>query len=221
MGILIAIDGVDSSGKGLQSRMLFEALSEKYDNAIKVSFPDYDSESSALVKMYLSGQFGKAVDSVNAYAASMFFAVDRYASFKKNWGEQYNNGSVIVCDRYVTSNAIHQSVKLPIEKRDEFLHWIDDAEYNKLGLPRPDVVIFLDMPVDMAMKLMSGRYEGDESKKDIHEADIDYLKTCHKAAQYACEKFGWKRIECVKNGVLRTPEDIHREVMETVERVIC
>lgn len=220
MGILIAIDGVDSSGKGLQSRLLFEALSKKYGNTVKVSFPDYDSESSALVKMYLSGQFGKAVDSVNAYAASMFFAVDRYASFKKNWGEQYNNGSVIVCDRYVTSNAIHQSVKLPFEQRDEFLHWIDDAEYNKLGLPRPDAVIFLDMPVDMAMKLMSGRYEGDESKKDIHEADIEYLKTCHKAAQYACEKFGWKRIECVKDGVLRTPEDIHAEVMATVERVL-
>ncbi len=220
MGILIAIDGVDSSGKGLQSRLLFDALSSRYENTLKVSFPDYESESSALVKMYLSGQFGKAVDSVNAYAASMFFAVDRYASFKKNWGEQYNNGAIIVCDRYVTSNAIHQSVKLPFEQRDEFLHWIDDAEYNKLGLPRPDMVFFLDMPVSKAMELMSGRYEGDESKKDIHEADTEYLVTCHKAARYACEKFGWKRIECVKNGILRTPEDIHSEILEAVERIL-
>ena len=221
MGKLIVIEGLDGSGKSTQLALLPEALKSKGIDCKSVSFPDYDSDSSALVKMYLAGEFGTKPGDVNAYAASIFYAADRFASFKKNWGEQYNNGSVIVCDRYVTSNAIHQSVKLPIEKRDEFLHWIDDAEYNKLGLPRPDVVIFLDMPVDMAMKLMSGRYEGDESKKDIHEADIDYLKTCHKAAQYACEKFGWKRIECVKNGVLRTPEDIHREVMETVERVIC
>lgn len=220
MGKLIAIDGVDSSGKGLQSRLLYEAILKKYPDTLKVSFPDYDSESSALVKMYLSGQFGKSVDSVNAYAASMFFAVDRYASFKKNWQEQYNNGSIIVCDRYVSSNAIHQSVKLPKEQRDEFLSWIDDAEYNKLGLPKPSAVIFLDMPVEKAMELMLGRYEGNESKKDIHEADIDYLRACHNAAEYACEKFGWHRVECVKNGILRTPEDIHAEVMKIAEGII-
>lgn len=220
MSKLIAIDGVDSSGKGLQTKMLFEALKEKNDNVVKISFPDYESESSALVRMYLSGEFGKEINSVNGYAASLFFAVDRYASFKKNWKANYEKGDIIICDRYVSSNAIHQSVKIEENKRDEFLSWIDDVEYEKLGLPRPDMIFFLDMPVDMALKLMDKRYNGDVSKKDIHEADEGYLSMCHQAAEYACDKFGWQRIDCVVDGVLRTPEDIHNEIMEKVNSIL-
>ena len=220
MGVIITIDGVDSSGKGLQSQMLFEKLVSLDKKVTKVSFPDYESDSSAPVRMYLSGKLGKSVDSVNAYAASLFFAVDRYISYKQSWIENYNAGEIVICDRYVSSNAIHQSVKLPYESRDEFLAWIDEVEYDRMGLPRPDVVFFLDVPVDVAMKLMSGRYDGDETKKDIHEADIEYLKKCHNAAEYACDKFGWQRIECVKNGVLRTPEDIHEEIMSRIKKYI-
>ncbi len=220
MGVIITIDGVDSSGKGLQSRMLFEKLTSLGKKVTKVSFPDYDSDSSAPVRMYLSGKLGKSVDSVNAYAASLFFAVDRYISYKQSWIENYNAGEIVICDRYVSSNAIHQSVKLPCENRDEFLAWIDEVEYDRMGLPRPDVVLFLDVPVDVAMKLMSGRYDGDETKKDIHEADIEYLKKCHNAAEYACDKFGWQRIECVTDGVLRTPEDIHEEIMSIIKKYI-
>lgn len=220
MGVIITIDGVDSSGKGLQSGMLYEKLKSMSKETIKVSFPDYESESSALVRMYLSGEFGKSADSVNAYAASLFFAVDRYASFRKNWKGNYDGGQIVICDRYVSSNAIHQSVKLDDAQRDEFLSWIDDIEFNKFELPRPNIVFFLDMPVDMALKLMSGRYNGDESKKDIHEADAAYLKKCHDAAEYACDKFGWQRIECVKNGVLRSPEDIHNEIMSKLDGII-
>ena len=220
MGVIITIDGVDSSGKGLQSKMLFDKLVSLDKKVTKVSFPDYESDSSAPVRMYLSGKLGQSVDSVNAYAASLFFAVDRYISYKQSWIENYNAGEIVICDRYVSSNAIHQSVKLPTKDRDEFLEWIDDVEYDRMGLPRPDVVIFLDVPVDVAMKLMSGRYNGDESKKDIHEADIEYLKKCHNAAEYACNKFGWQRIECVRDGVLRTPEDIHEEIMSIIKKYI-
>ena len=220
MGVIITIDGVDSSGKGLQSKMLFDKLVSLDKKVTKVSFPDYESDSSAPVRMYLSGKLGQSVDSVNAYAASLFFAVDRYISYKQSWIENYNAGEIVICDRYVSSNAIHQSIKLPAKDRDEFLEWIDDVEYDRMGLPRPDVVIFLDVPVDVAMKLMSGRYNGDESKKDIHEADIEYLKKCHNAAEYACNKFGWQRIECVRDGVLRTPEDIHEEIMSIIKKYI-
>ena len=217
-GKLIAVDGVDSSGKGLQSELLLKALRQKGEPVKKLRFPVYESESSAPVRMYLAGELG-GVQDVNGYAASLFFAVDRYASFRCGWGRELAQGTSFVCDRYVSSNAIHQAVKVPDAERDGFLAWIDDLEYGKLGLPRPDLTLFLDMPVDVALRLMSGRYAGDESKKDIHESDPDYLRACHDAAVYAAEKFGWERIVCVENGVLLPPERIHEMIMERVERL--
>lgn len=212
-GKLIVVDGVDSSGKGLQTDLLLEALINTNIPAKKLSFPMYDSDSSALVKMYLSGEMGKNAGDVNAYAASLFFAVDRYATYKTRWGGLLGSGISIVADRYSTSNAIHQAVKLGKEERDAFLDWLDDLEYHKLALPRPDLVIYLDMPVQTAVFLMEKRYMGDESKKDIHEQDIEYLKKCHEAADYACEKLGWTRVKCVENGILLPKEEIHNRIM--------
>lgn len=214
-GKLIVIDGVDASGKESQSNLLLSALARE-QSMEKVSFPDYESESSAPLRMYLSGQFGSNPQDVNAYAASLFFAVDRYASFKSRWGERLRAGVSILADRYVTSNMIHQTVKLPRPEWDGFLDWVDDLEYGKLGLPRPDLILFLDMPVDAVMKLMACRDQGDMARRDIHEKNVGYLRACYEAANYACDKFGWTRIRCAENSLPRPMADIHAEILRRV-----
>ncbi len=215
-GKLIVIDGVDASGKESQSNLLFSAVKREL-SVEKISFPDYGSDSSAPLRMYLSGQFGSDPQDVNAYAASLFFAVDRYASFKRSWGERLYTGVSILADRYVSSNMIHQTVKLPRAEWDDFLEWVDDLEYCKLGLPRPDLVLFLDMPVDAVMKLMSLRDQGDMARRDIHEKNIDYLRACSEAANYACDKFGWTRIRCAEDGLARPISHIHAEILRRVK----
>lgn len=214
-GKLIVIDGVDASGKETQTNRLYERIKEN-KSITKIEFPNYNDDSSALIKMYLKGDFGGNAGEVNPYAASTFYAVDRFASYKKNWENLLNNGEIILADRYVTSNAIHQAVKCEGEKRDEYLLWLEDFEYNKLALPKPDLVIFLDMPTDYAFKLMSARYDGDENKKDIHERDNEYIKKCYNAAVYACEKLGWSRISCVKEDKIRSIEDINDEIFDLI-----
>ncbi len=218
-GKLIAIDGVDSSGKGLQTQLLLEELERRGLPVRKLRFPVYESDSSALVKMYLAGEMG-GVGDVNGYAASLFFAADRYASYKMDWGKQLEEGTSMVCDRYVSSNAIHQSVKVAEGEREDFFAWVMDLEYEKMGLPKPDLTIFLDMPVDVALSLMDKRYHGDASKKDIHEADRDYLLACHEAAVYAAEHFGWERINCVEEGKLLSPHVIHEKIMDRIDSIL-
>lgn len=215
-GKLIVIEGLDGSGKATQAKLLALALEENGERVKKITFPDYESESSALVRMYLHGEFGSRPGDVNAYAASAFYAVDRYASFKKDWGEVYQSGGLIIADRYATSNGIHQCSKLDESEWDEYLKWLDDFEYKKLGIPAPDVVIYLKADTDISQKLMSGRYGGDESKKDIHEGDIEYLRRSQKAAAYCAQKLGWKTVECVQDGKMRTIEDIHNEIMTLI-----
>lgn len=215
-GKLIVIEGLDGSGKATQAKLLALALEENGERVKKITFPDYESDSSALVRMYLHGEFGSKPGDVNAYAASAFYAVDRYASFKKDWGEVYQSGGLIIADRYATSNGIHQCSKLDESEWDEYLKWLDDFEYKKLGIPAPDVVIYLKADTDISQKLMSGRYGGDESKKDIHEGDIEYLRRSQKAAAYCAQKLGWKTVECVRDGKMRTIEDIHNEIMTLI-----
>lgn len=209
---LIVLEGLDGSGKGTQSRLLLEALAVR--TAVrKIAFPDYDSPSSALVKMYLNGEFGSDPGSVNAYAASSFYAVDRYASFQKEWKADHESGKLILADRYVTSNYIYQMGKLPESEWEAYLRWVEDFEYEKLGLPRPDRVIFLDMPVEISQKLLSKRYSGDEKKKDIHESHLEFLKTCGACARFAAKRLGWETVACAKDGAPLPVEDIHREVL--------
>lgn len=216
-GRLIVIEGLDGSGKSTQLQLLRERMTGEVRF---VKFPDYESDSSALVKMYLSGQFGTDPNQVNAYAASAFYAVDRFASYRTSWGDHYDRGGVILCDRYATSNAVHQASKLEGGERDNYLDWLYDFEFNKLGIPKPDAVIFLDMPVDVSQRLMTGRYQGDEGKKDIHERDVAYLEHCRKAALYAADRLGWSVVSCAPDGAVRSREDIAEEIYSIVSKIM-
>ncbi|MBR6530717.1 MAG: thymidylate kinase [Clostridia bacterium] len=211
MPMLIAIDGLDGSGKGTQSRLLYEALCKQGIKARLISFPDYDSPSSALVKMYLSGAFGSDPDAVNCFAASSFFAMDRYATFAADWKKDYDEGTVIVADRYTTANAIHQLTKLPAESRAEFLTWLQDFEYNKLGIPAPTVTLFLEVPVEMSLSLITSRGR----EKDIHE-NTDHLMRAFDAAQYASAALGWEKVTCVRDGKLLSREAISEEILRRI-----
>ena len=193
---LIVIEGLDGSGKGTQTALLRDRIiSEGY--AVKqISFPNYSESSASLVKSYLSGEFGSSPDSVNAYAASSFYAVDRYAAYKKHWEADYLGGVNILADRYTTSNAVYQMTKLPKKEWDSYLEWLEDYEYRLLELPSPDKVIYLDMSPQVSQKLMSGRYSGDESRKDIHEVNISFQEQCRRSALYSSERLGWNVISC-------------------------
>lgn len=216
-GKLIVLDGLDGSGKSTQFELLQKHFKEKGRHILPISFPDYNEPSSTLVKMYLSGEFGTDAGSVNAYAASSFYAVDRFASYKKHWQSVYEEGGLILAARYTTSNAIHQMSKLPEKEWDEYLYWLEDYEYRLLNLPRPDLVLFLDMPPQISQRLLSGRYGGDESKKDIHEMNVDYLISCRKAALYAASKCGWKVLPCSKNGLPRSIDEIQNDILNLTD----
>lgn len=217
MGKLIVIEGTDGSGKSTQFRLLSQHL-EKENIAFKhLVFPRYSEESSALIRMYLGGQFGTKPSDVNAYAASSFYAVDRYASYKMDWGQWYEDGGLILSDRYTTSNAVHQASKEEGPARETFLAWLEDFEYNKLGLPRPDLIIYLDVPTDYTEKLLRHREQDTNTTADIHEKDMQYLATCRQCGRDAAEFYGWKVISCVKDGTMRSMEDIHQEIYAAVK----
>ena len=214
--VMLVIEGLDGSGKATQTQKLMERLETMGKDAVKVSFPNYEDDSSALVKMYLSGALGQA-EEVNAYAASLFYTVDRYATFRKSYEQFWKQGHCIVADRYTTSNMFHQCTKEPKENWDSYLSWLEDLEYEKVGLPRPTQVIYLDVEPEVSRALLSKRYEGDESKKDIHEANFAYLLHCREAALYAADKFGWKVIACNKGSEMRSIEDISEEIWNSVK----
>jgi dTMP kinase len=217
---LIVLDGLDGSGKSTQLDRLNGYFAENGIHYKQISFPDYAQPSSSLVTMYLNGEFGDSADAVNAYAASSFYAVDRYASYKKFWQADYENETLILAARYTTSNAIHQMTKLPESAWDSFLEWLEDYEYNKLGLPKPDAVVFLDMPIEVSQRLMEKRYGGDEDKKDIHERDLQYLYQCRKAALYAGQKKGWQIIACSQHDAPLPREVIHQQLAEAFEDML-
>lgn len=218
MGRMIVIEGLDGSGKSTQAELLKNWLEAEGYTTYTLDLPYYNDPSSTLVKMYLGGELGDRPSDVNAYAASTFYAVDRYASFKKHWEKEYNSDKIVVANRYTTSNASHQMTKLSEEDWDNYLEWLFEFEYDKLGIPAPDLVIYLDMPVEISQKLLSKRYNGDENKKDVHERDVQYLISCHKAALYAAEKLGWSVIRCGKNGEPLSLEEISHAVNDTVKR---
>ena len=223
MGILIAIDGVDASGKQTQTELLKKRLIEDGKNIKAVSFPAYDNPSSTLVKMYLNGDFGEKPSDVNAYATSTFFAADRFATYRTDWGKDYNSGTIILADRYVSSNLIHQASKIDNDaEKDKFLTWLDDLEHNIYGLPRPDVTIFLDMPPEYGAMLMKDRANKSNGTdvKDIHESDFSYLETSYNNAVYVAERFGWKRISCVSDGKIRSVEDIHNDIYTIIREIL-
>ena len=217
MGKLIVIEGLDGSGKSTQLERLGKRLLECGKPVRTVSFPNYESDSSALVKMYLSGAFGDRPDDVNAFAASAFYTVDRYASYRTDWGKHYENGGTVLSGRYTTSNAVHQTSKLPEEEWDRYLSWLYDFEYNKIGIPCPDLVIFLDMPIEVSQELLKKRYEQAGGGKDIHERDVAYLAQCRKAALFAAERWHWKVIPCAKDGQPLPVDVISDRILQAAE----
>lgn len=219
-GRLIVIEGLDGSGKATQAARLTDALNAQGKDVKQISFPDYASDSSALIKMYLGGEFGSHPDDVNAYAASTFYSVDRYASYKTNWGGFYRRGGIVVSDRYTTSNAVHQCSKLPKEQWPDFLDWLFDFEYNKIGIPVPDCVVYLEVDPAVSQGLMTARYKGDESKKDIHEKDLAYLARSHEAADYCARTLGWVKVPCTEQGTMRPIEAIHADLLQAIKEVL-
>ena len=217
MGKLIVIEGTDGSGKSTQFRRLTQRLADEGREFQKLVFPQYAEPSSALIRMYLGGEFGTNPSDINAYAASAFYAVDRYASYKKVWGEYYENGGLIVSDRYTTSNAVHQASKESGEKQAEFLKWLYEFEYDRLGLPKPDLIIYLDVPTDFTEKMMRHREADTNTKADIHEQDMEYLATCRRTGRAAAAYYGWTVIDCVRDGAMRSIEDIHEEIYRKVQ----
>lgn len=224
MGKLIIFEGLDGSGKGTQTALTAQKLAARGADLRQITFPNYASESSALVKLYLAGAFGQKPDDVNAYAASSFYAVDRYASYKTDWGAFYRAGGLVLSDRYTTSNAVHQCSKLPPAQWDGFLNWLFDFEYQKIGIPAPDAVIYLAVDPEVSQRLLAARYHGDDSKKDIQEKDLDYLARSRAAAEYCAKALGWKRIDCTADGpqgkTMRTVEQINNEILAYLQDIL-
>lgn len=222
IGKLIVIEGLDSSGKETQSKLLVENLIKKGYNARRFEFPNYNSTSSALVKMYLSGEFGTEADDVNAYSASAFYAVDRYATWKKEMEEFYKAGGIIVADRYTTSNIIHQAGKIKgQDNKKSYINWLYDFEFDKMGLPRPDKVVFLHMPVDISIKLMESRHNKAGTKeKDIHERNYEYLKNTYNNALDMINICGYNTVECTEGERVRSIEEIHNDILSTIEDIL-
>ncbi len=220
-GKLIIIEAGDGCGKATQTKALFEHLQKDGQRVHKIEYPDYASESSALVKMYLNGDFGKKAEDVNAYAASTFYAVDRYASFRMKWKEWYDAGDIIIADRYTTSNMVHQAVKFSdLQERENFLTWLWDLEFVKMGLPVPSMVIFLEMAPEFSESLITSRSDKMHQVKDIHEQDQAYLQRCHAAYCQLAEKYGWFTISCVNNKQLKSIEEIHNEIYAFLSTVL-
>ena len=220
-GKLIVFEGTDGSGKSTQFARLCQRVSENGLDYQKLTFPQYSEPSSALIRMYLGGEFGNKPGDVNPYAASAFYAVDRYASLKKVWGDYYENGGLILPARYTTSNAVHQGAKCALEERGDYLRWLDDFEHDKLGLPRPDMVIYLDVPTEASVQMLRAREAQTNTTADIHEQDTAYLATCRECAGQAADILGWQRIRCLdKNGKLRSIEDIHEEIWALVSPIL-
>lgn len=221
MGKLFVIDGTDGSGKQTQFKKLQERLTKEGINYKTVSFPNYDSPSSSLVRMYLSGEFGDNAKQISPYIASSFYTVDRYATFKKDFEEYYNNGGIILADRYTTANMIHQAGKIDNkEERKKFLDWIWDFEFNLYGLPIPTEVFLLKMPPEVSLELMKDRENKftHESKKDIHEKDKKHIVDSFNVACSIADDYNWYTIECVKDEKIRTIEDIHEEIYEEIKK---
>ncbi len=210
---LIVIEGTDGSGKSTQAQLACDALTAAGVDFKRLTFPRYKDDSSMLVRMYLRGDFGTHPQDVNAYAASTFYAADRYASYKTDWQQDWEAERVIFCDRYTTSNAVHQSSKLPEDQLIPFTQWLFDYEYNLLGLPAPTCVIFLDLPPEVSFRMLEKR-QGEAG--DIHELDHDYLIRCHDRALTICEQYGWHRVNCARDGQIRSIEEIHQEIHKII-----
>lgn len=218
-GKLIVMEGIDGSGKSTQFTSLCQRMEQDGFDYHKIIFPRYQEPSSALLKMYLNGEFGSKPTDVNAYAASVFYAVDRFASFRMDWGELYKAGGLIVSDRYVTSNAVHQGAKLPDDELPAYFDWLYEFEHVKLELPVPDLVLYMDIDLETCMEQMRIRQASTHTSGDIHETDAAYLARCLQVGSMAADHYGWKRVKCLENGKMRSIEAIHEDIFNLVKDV--
>lgn len=219
-GKLIVLEGIDGSGKSTQFQLLTKALTNEGRDFRKVTFPRYDNSSSALLRSYLNGEFGANPGDVSAYAASTFFFVDRYASYKTDWGAYYEGGGTVLCDRYTTSNAIHQGAKLEKTELPTFLEWLYDFEFGKMELPKPDAVLYMDTTLEACLSQMRRRQAATGTPGDIHETHGDYLRACLETGLYAADQLGWMKISCVENGEARSIEAIQKDIFKVVKGVL-
>ena len=217
MGKLIVFEGTDGSGKSTQFSLLTQRLAREAVDFRTIVFPQYSEPSSALIRLYLSGEFGKRPSDINAYAASTFYAVDRYASFQKVWGDYYRGGGLVISDRYTTSNAVHQASKEPVERREAFFKWLSDLEFRHMELPEPDLVIYLDIPTELSEHLLRSREEKTHTHADIHEQNSDYLRLCRETGLQAAAYYGWTVVNCASNGEIRGIDEIHEEIYRHVK----
>lgn len=216
MGKLIVFEGTDGSGKSTQFALLTKRLAGQNVDFRTIVFPQYTEPSSSMIRMYLGGEFGRRPSDVNAYAASTFYAVDRYASYMKVWRDYFQQGGLILSDRYTTSNAVHQASKEPPEKREAFFSWLYELEYTHMELPVPDLVIYLDMPTELTESLLRKRERENDTRADIHEQNMEYLRLCRETGLQAAQYYHWTVVNCAKNGKIRTIEDIHDEIYDLV-----
>lgn len=219
-GKLIVLEGIDGSGKSTQFCLLTETLAKEGYDFRKVTFPRYDHGSSALLRSYLNGEFGENPEDVSAYAASTFFFVDRYASYKTDWGAFYENGGLVLCDRYTTSNALHQGAKLPVSELPAFLDWLYDFEFRLMELPRPDAVLYMDTTLQACLSQMHHRQDVTGTHGDIHETHKDYLRACLETGSFAADRLGWSKIHCVENGSVRSIEAVQKDIYKVVKGVL-
>lgn len=215
-GKLIVLEGIDGSGKSSQYSRLCERMESDGIVYNHIVFPRYSEPSCALVNMYLGGKFGADPNDVNAYTASTFYAVDRFASYREDWGEIYEAGGIILSDRYTSSNAVHQGSKLDDAELPEFFAWLADLEYAKMGLPKPALVLYLDVDIETSLSRMKRRQSATDTTADIHESNVDYLKRCLRTADYAADYFGWTRVEQKRGGAERSFDEINDELYSFV-----
>lgn len=219
MGKLIVLEGIDGSGKSTQYALLRERFEKEGIDYHSIVFPRYGEESSALIRLYLGGAFGAKPEDVNACAASAFYTVDRYASYKQDWGPIYESGGLILADRYTTSNAVHQGSKLPEGEQKAYFDWLYDFEYTRMGLPKPDMVLYLDVDIETSLERIHHREERTGTHSDIHEQDTEYLQRCIATGRRACEHYGWQRIECfTPQGTERDRMEKHEAIFQTIKR---
>lgn len=219
-GRLIVFEGTDGSGKATQAKLLCRRLDQRRISYREIDFPRYGNPFAEPAKRYLDGELGKKPGDVSAYAASTLYAVDRYASYKQDWGSFYEAGGLVIANRYTTSNAVHQASKLPKSQRGEFLNWLFDLEYHRLELPKPDLVIYLDMPTEITERMMRGREKASGTHADIHEQDETYLESCRAAAREIVRDCGWLVIDCARDGAPRGMEEIHEEICRRIDRFL-
>ncbi|SFP10600.1 dTMP kinase [Oscillibacter sp. PC13] len=219
-GKLIVFEGTDGSGKATQAKMLGEHLRQEGIPFQEIDFPRYGNPFAEPAKLYLDGALGRRPGDVSAYAASTLYAVDRYASYKQDWGAAYEAGTLILANRYTTSNAVHQASKLPPAEREEFLKWLFDLEYHRLGLPEPDLVLYLDLPTELSERMLRRREHVTGTHADIHEQDETYLRSCRMNARQIAKELDWTVINCAREAEIRSVEDIHEEVWRRMKRYL-